>query len=365
MNDNRYDEAIDYYEKGINLERKKQGAVEIESVDIYRNLSLAYEMGPKNYQKALYYRNMAFNLQDSIYQKSHNELMSDYYARFQTAEKELEIAHLQTAQKELHYRNLLLIGGCIIVLILLIGALLYIHILRLKKEKEKAIISQRMEQKEAEFLALQNDMEQRLTRKYINGLETERQRLASELHDDVCNSLLALEMSVRANLKNTDELPHHVNELAEISRRIRNVSHELMPPVFQYASIDEMLYDYLMHLKPSPNTQISYYSTEDIDWNLIPREIGFEFYRIVQEAVNNAVKYADASCIIVNLLLNQQSLSMTITDDGKGFDTNKKVRGIGLNTIAQRISTINASLNIVSEIGKGTRIEISVLLPAL
>lgn len=365
MNDNRYDEAIDYYEKGINLERKKQGAVEIESVDIYRNLSLAYEMGPKNYQKALYYRNMAFNLQDSIYQKSHNELMSDYYARFQAAEKELEIAHLQTEQKELHYKNLLLIGGCIIAVTLLIGALLYIHILRLKKEKEKAIISQRMEQKEAEFLTLQNDMEQRLTRKYINGLETERQRLASELHDDVCNSLLALEMSVRANLKNTDELPHHVNELAEISRRIRNVSHELMPPVFQYASIDEMLYDYLMHLKPSLGTQISYHSTEDINWNLIPREIGFEFYRIVQEAVNNAVKYADASCIIVNLLLNQQSLSMTITDDGKGFDTNKKVRGIGLNTIAQRVSTINASLNLVSEIGKGTRIEISVLLPAL
>lgn len=362
MREKMYDKAIDYYEAGLELQKKKRGTVEIESVDIYRNLSLAYEKGPKNYQKALYYKDIAFNLQDSIYQKSHNESMSDYYARFQTAEKELEIARLQTEQKELYYRNLLVIGGFIIIVILLTVALLYNRVLRLKKEKEKAVISQRMEQKETEFLALQNEMEQRLTRKYINGLETERQRLAGELHDDVCNSLLALEMSIRAEFKNTNDLPHQVYELSEISRRIRNVSHELMPPVFQYASIDEMLYDYLMHLKPRQNAEINYHSTEGINWNLIPREIGFEFYRIVQEAVNNAVKYAEANCIEVNLQLNRQNLSVTISDDGKGFDTNKKVRGIGLNTIAQRVSSINGSLDLVSEIGKGTQMEISVIL---
>lgn len=96
---------------------------------------------------------------------------------------------------------------------------------------------------------MQKDTEQRLTRKYIDGLESERERMASELHDDVCNSMLALELEFRDMPSDiSKELKPHLEVLSGLRERLRTLSHELMPPVFQYATIDEMLADYIFHL---------------------------------------------------------------------------------------------------------------------
>ena len=73
-----------------------------------------------------------------------------------------------------------------------------------------------------------------------------------------------------------------------------------------------------------------YHSTENVDWNIIPKAVGFECYRIVQEAVSNAVKYASSARIQVKLALENKNLSILVTDDGKGFDMSKKTKGIGL-----------------------------------
>ena len=93
---------------------------------------------------------------------------------------------------------------------------------------------------------------------------------------------------------------------------------------------------------------------------MVPQKIGFEFYRIVQEAVSNAVKYADASIIQVILTLEENKLSVFIGDDGKGFDMYKKVKGIGLRTILQRAETIEAKVELNSVSCKGTNIEVTV-----
>ena len=92
----------------------------------------------------------------------------------------------------------------------------------------------------------------------------------------------------------------------------------------------------------------------------MPKSISFECYRIVQEAVSNAVKYAGSACIQVELALENNDLSILVADDGKGFDMSRKTKGIGLRTIWQRAETIGAEVELGSSPGKGTRLKINV-----
>ena len=156
------------------------------------------------------------------------------------------------------------------------------------------------------------------------------------------------------------ELGGQLEFLQDIRERLRNISHELMPPAFQYATIDEMLTDYVTHLTLPAQVRAEYHSTEGVDWNKIPREIGFEFYRIVQEAVNNAMKYAEASCIRVSLNLQDNCLSVLVEDDGKGFDPGRKTTGIGLHTIRQRANLIGGEVELHTAPGAGVRIKVAV-----
>lgn len=357
LKENKFNEAVNYYEESLNIQKNKKSGVLIgKDISIYTNLVKAY-LGLHNYKKALEYQQTAFDLQDTINQRKHKELLSEYYAEFKTAEKELEITRLEMKQQETRSRSVMIFITLAAVVILLIIALLYTRLQRLKKEREATLLAQRIEQKDNEFAQLQQQTEKRLTRKYIEGLETERERLAKELHDDVCNSIWALEMKVES-LKDTmgETATNEIKTLSSIRNRVRSISHELMPPVFQYATIDEMLDDFIDHLQLPALTKASYSSTKDYDWNRVSPEVGFELYRVAQEAISNTLKYADATEIRVNLSVDDKTIVMAIEDNGKGFDIDNHKAGIGLHTIKQRINSINGKVEIYSQSQKGTKI---------
>ena len=362
--DGNYDDAIRSYERSLDIRKNKSGgAILRDDVSLYLRLSDSYVNGPKNFEKALYYKQIAFNLQDSINSREHNEALSSYYAQYQTAEKELQINRLEMERQKSAYIALLVLIGCGLLIVTLILLLLNNRMKRLKKEKEASDLMQRVKDKENDFLVFQQETEKRLTRKYIDGLETERERLARELHDDVCNSLLTLEMKVLAkrNEPNSSADPE-IYTLGKIREHVRHISHELMPPVFQYATIDEMLEDLILHLALPKKTKASYVSTPNVNWDQIPPEIGFELYRITQETLNNTIKYAKASHISVHLKIDREQLQLIIEDDGCGFDVEQKNKGIGLRTIANRMQSVNGTIQINSEINKGTRIIASIAL---
>ncbi len=81
-------------------------------------------------------------------------------------------------------------------------------------------------------------------------------------------------------------------------------------------------------------------------------------YRILQEALFNTNKYADAENITVEFILNDNSLLVNISDDGKGFDTSKKKKGIGIKNMQERADDINAEFKISSALNKGTQISL-------
>lgn len=177
----------------------------------------------------------------------------------------------------------------------------------------------------------------RLMRRYIDGLESERARISKELHDGICNDLLAIEMQLNGH-----------SGIRQARENVRRLSHELMPPAFQYATIDEILRDYL------GRQEVKYTSTAGADYHSVPQKSAFELYRIVQEAVGNALKHAQADTIEVQLELDASKLTLTVRDNGCGMEPGTRPR-----LVKERVESIGGSLGIESD-KNGTTLTITV-----
>lgn len=354
----QYAEAVTYYHQMTDMLEK--GYKDARDYEYYKKLAECY-YALKDDMKAYANLRKAYVLRDSTFHLHYQETMSDYSVKYNTKEKELEIVRLQQneleRERELMFRRVIF-ASIFVVLVLVLLVLLYA---RQRQKMRLTKLAQAAGEKERQFLTLQKETEGRLTRKYIDGLESERERMATELHDDVCNDLLAFEINISALAEEDGrDLKEQLKFLKAIRERLRSISHELMPPTFQYATLDEMLADYILHLPLSQRTQAEYHSTEGVDWKQVPQEIGFELYRIVQEALCNAIKYAEATHIRVELLLEGKYLSILVADDGKGFDPGRKTKGIGLRTIWQRTKIIGGEMKLDTAPGGGVRIKVSV-----
>lgn len=353
-----YAEAISYYKKLV--EMLNAGYRDTQDYKLYADLSGCYRAIHRE-EDALQNLQKAYALRDSMFQEENTSRLTYFSVKYGMKEKELEILRLEQMRAEEHARSLerrIIFGTAMGVLLIVLVFLLYT---RQRQRTKMARLAQAVGQKEQQFLALQQETEQRLTRRYIEGLESERTRIATELHDDVCNNLLALSMEVRSSeAAATGVFDRQLGLLEETRQRLRTISHELMPPVFQYATLHEMLDDYVHHLQLPATLSISYEATDGIDWTLLPQALSFEFYRIVQEAVGNAVKHASATMIRVRLALEQQVVSIEVADDGCGFDASRRSKGIGLRNIAQRVQAIGGTLTVDTAAGAGTKIHVCV-----
>lgn len=322
--------------------------------ELYGNMRLCYyRLG--NYKAAYESLDKAVALRDSTYYGEKSKELQELAVKYRTKEKELEIVQLN-AQKEKSEEQAR-VRIIILVSCLAVSSLVFLFIVQRQKMKSERL-KRAAEQREREFAVLKQETELRLARKYIEGLETERGRLAKELHDGVSNNLLSLEVKLKPLLAAADA--SIFSFLSQTREDVRNISHELMPPAFQYATIDEMLDDYVNHLVVPASLKLCYYSDPSgVDWSIIPENIGYEIYRIVQEALNNSLKHASATSASASLELDADTLIVRITDNGKGFDTEAKYRGIGMQTMRERAAVIGGEFLIESG-ETGTKIKLVV-----
>lgn len=355
-----YAEATACYKKLTDMLRN--GYRDTQDFKLYADLSDCY-IALHRPADALQALQTAYALRDSMFRHENTSQLSYFSVKYDMKEMELKISRLEQARAEEHAQALerrIFFGAVISLLLIVLILLLYA---RQRQRTRMARLAQAVGQKEQQFLTLQKETEQRLTRRYIEGLESERTRIATELHDDVCNSLLALSMDVRSSHAVTSgTFDRQLKMLEDTRQRLRSISHELMPPVFQYATLHEMLDDYVHHLQLPDTLSVSYTATDGVDWSQLPQPLSFEYYRIVQEAVGNAVKYASASLIRVNLTWKEGVVTIEIADDGCGFDASRRSKGIGLRTITQRVQAIGGHLILDTAPGAGTVIRVSARL---
>lgn len=268
---------------------------------------------------------------DTLSQHNLTQQMAEFNVKYQTQEKELQIAHLK--QQQLEHQALLLksaIGGGILV----IAVFIILLIIYYKK---------RMAEKRIELLKQENELNS--TRRYIDGLETECKYFAKELHDGIANDLLALQMRMHT-LTSKDKIQEVTRLIGQIRNNVRNISHELMPPEFDELSLDEILVRYTKDLAGNTGIQICYTPTTDNASRNLPNKTAYELYRIVQELTMNIVKHTQASHIHISLQAeNNRKYTLQITDNSTRptSPTVSTSEGIGLRTVNDRVKAIRAT----------------------
>lgn len=238
-------------------------------------------------------------------------------------------------------------------------------------------ISERKEnQAKVELLTKQNFEDKMLQKKLqasqvVEGQEEERKRIAKDIHDGIGQMLTALKFNIESiNLENTEKTVEKIaylkNLCADLIKGVRTATFNLTPPELKDHGIVPALHKMTTELSKLTGKNILFDNkTED--------QIRFDslaetnIYRVAQEAVNNAIKYANANYILLTINYSADLLSVVIDDDGDGFDSsilenrpkNNSEGGMGLFYMKERISYINGRLFIHSEPGKGTRITIN------
>ncbi len=129
----------------------------------------------------------------------------------------------------------------------------------------------------------------------------------------------------------------------------------------KFSNFITSIQDLIKELGDSSGLNIQLNFDEGVDWDALSGDIKINLYRIVQESIQNVVKHAEASKVDLDFQSWDNMLKISISDDGRGFDTRKMKKGIGHRNIKSRVDKINGTWTIESTIGKGS--DITVILP--
>lgn len=225
-------------------------------------------------------------------------------------------------------------------------------------------ISQR---KKLEEQLLQKELEKQksISKATIETQERERSQIGRELHDNVNQVLtttkLYLELaSSDAGLKDA-LLKKAQQNIMYVINEIRQLSRSLMNPSLGDLGLIASVADLVENIQATRKLHLIFEADEAIEERL-PDALKLTIYRIIQEALNNAVKHAQATTVSVFLRSNNQGIELIIEDDGIGFNPDQIKRGAGLNSIKNRVYLTNGVLQITSRPGDGCMLTIHFIL---
>jgi two-component system sensor histidine kinase DegS len=235
-------------------------------------------------------------------------------------------------------------------------------------ERKKAV--QEVERLNAANIANKLNQQKVISSKIVENQENEQNRIAREIHDGIGQMLTGLKFSLESiNLDDKEKSAQKIEYLKQLSldiiKGVRTATFNLMPPELSDHGINSALAKLTSELSKLTGKNILFYNKTDFNARL-DSLIEINIYRLTQEAINNAIKYADSSHIIVQLSHSATLLSIIIDDNGKGFDVNavEKKRnsesGMGLLFMKERIQYINGRVFFNSIPNEGTRITFNI-----
>jgi two-component system, NarL family, sensor kinase len=322
----------------------------------YEGLSEWYEKSG-DFKTSKRFLQQAYSLNDSLVSEEKKKQIADLEIKYQIQGKENEIKNLKTEQeiarlsiRQKNTLNYILIGSAVILLLL--SLLSY----RNYKQKQK-LQQQRIAELEAEkHLAAAEAV--------LKGEEQERTRLAKDLHDGLGGMLSGIKYSfqtMKGNLVMTPEnhqaFERSMDMLDSSIKEMRRVAHNMMPEALVKFGLDTALKDFCNDINQSGALRVTYQAI-GLENGTIEQTTAIAIYRIVQELINNTMKHASAKTAIVQVTKTDGNISITVEDDGKGFDPVilKGGRGIGWSNIQSRIEYLKGKLDVQSEPGKGTSV---------
>lgn len=263
----------------------------------------------------------AYQTLDSVKQGDLEKSLSEFTVKYQTLEKEMSLE--QAKREKLEMGNRLLWLGILSALLLVVVCIL---LYRRKVARQRAELQER--------------------RSYILGLETERERMAKELHDGVCNDILAITLLLATDRKKAE------SQLRTIWKDVRHLSHALMPPRFEKIALDEAVKCYVQTIVDDAECLVKLDIDESFDWSKLSTQQAYETYRIIQEAVGNAMKHGNPASLEISLRVVGQEVSLLVSNEGDGNSIESQPYfGIGVENMQRRADSIGAKLSVSHEQG--------------
>lgn len=350
---NQPKKAIPFIKQGLAF-LNEFSDLKIDAVDFYKNAAYIYFL-ENNITQGEKYLNQALTVKDSIFSKQNAENLATLETKFETEKKERDLAQTRAtlAEKELEVerKNKFLYGSLGFAFLLgLIGYLLY--------NQQKLKNNQ---------LQKENELKEALARiETQNKLQEQRLRISRDLHDNIGSQLTFITSSLdNLNYKIGAEDKQVSNKINQISEFTTQTIYELRDTIWamnkEWITLED-LQTRISNFIEKANQASNLVSFNFKIVNNTSRQVkisslkGINIYRIIQESVNNALKHAQAKEIEVKLIINENNCTITIQDDGKGFDIHNINLGNGIYNIKKRAREINGNLKIASQINKGTKI---------
>lgn len=225
--------------------------------------------------------------------------------------------------------------------------------------------------KSQQLLALENkryiETTKTVARAVVDAQEKERADIGRELHDNVNQILstakLYLDLAKNDDQKRMDLIAKSSQSIANAIAEIRKVSSSLVPGSISDLGLVASIEDLVESIRLTQTIHIEFGYAGDIEGALSDK-CKLMIFRVVQEQVTNVLKHADATILIIELVIEEDRINLSVRDNGKGFDKEaiKAKKGMGLYNIANRAELSNGTLNIVTSPGKGCKLEIQIPL---
>ena len=338
------------FSKGINYpDMLQQG---------YLLLSKIYEDNRK-FDEAYAAHKLYVSVKDSIFNAAKSEQINELQTKYESEKKQQRISLLNkenTIQKlELSKRDFLIIA--IIATFILALFITYLIYNRYKLKQDARL--------QQEVIA-QQDL---ATKAVLKAEEAERKRISGELHDGLGQLFSAVKMNLSALADHIQFEDHHGEKMFEKTlslvdescKEVRVISHQMAPNILLKSGLATAVRDFIDKID-SRKLKINL-STFGLNERL-DQNIEMVLYRVIQEAVNNVIKHAEANTLDIQLSKDEEGVNAMIEDNGKGFDSNalENVEGIGLKNMRTRVEYLKGQVDFSSTQGAGTLVAIYIPL---
>jgi signal transduction histidine kinase len=318
----KIDKAINEYEELIQVHEENQNWSKV--VDTRKELTELYK-NTGQFDLALMNQTRLMVLKDSIENDKKIKALTFYKAKFETEKKDKQINQQESKIEILDLENknkqkvIAIISS--LALMVIIGIWLFRNYIQTKREKE-----------------LQQNFSQRL----LSAQEDERLSISRDLHDSVGQSLSLIKRETQQrNMHDIDKL------MGTALQDLRNISQSIYPYTLKNFGLSYAIQQLISQIEKS--TELSFkLKIQDIT---LKDQLALNIYRLVQEALNNIVKHANASSVEIIIMKTSNRIVVKVLDDGEGFDVNYKLKtskSFGLQTMQQRIQMIKGKLEMRS-----------------
>lgn len=332
----------------------------IDKKNNYNELAKVYEAIGDS-KKAYFYAKKYTILNDSLNKSMFQEQILEMEAKFNKFENENKIKLLEFQKEKVEIiaknnRFRSFIFGVLSVILLAAVALLW----KLNSNQKKLNKQKELNYKQ-ELAVFENQQKLNVAKALLEGEEVERKRIARDLHDGLGSMLSRLKMYFNKLKQENNKVSEEINSLLDSSiKELRGVSQNLMPEALLKLGLEEALRD-LCFASKTPENKIEF---QFLAQNLnLPKNKEIAIYRIIQELLNNALKYAKATEILVSCSENKNVFYITVEDNGIGFkvDEVENKDHMGLKNISYRVAFLEGKLEIDSHPNKGTSIYIEII----